>query len=569
MKRTSLPTILLFLCTIHIASAQCSFSVSNLEPCAGEPIVFEVLGQNPNSIYTWDIDLDGTPEFEGPSFSHDFPELSSDSTYQVVLYENGDSCSAQAVAVAARPDARVGVAPGLIVADGNEFRACNGSPTIDLVLFNASETIAHNNSYTINWGDGSPAETYDNGSFSNTSTISHTYMRLGYFTIFVTAEHQNGCVYTEHYIFYNGGNPSVGLVNPGNTVGLCAPATLEFPITNTDNNPPGTEYMIYVNGEVVDTFTQENVPAVFSYTFTENSCGATTTTGTYTNAFDVRIVAANPCNSSAATIEPIEVTTPPTPDFAVTSPVNLCAGEEYTFTDLSRDIIEVVSGNPTTCIDLLSPNWTITGNVGEDWTVSRGNLFGSSEIGVEFLNPGVYTIELTLISFSCGPLTVNREIVVFEPPEILPVDSVPLVRTDGASSFCAPLEATMPQVAAGDSLTYEWVITPATGWSFLDGTNISDARPRIRFEEGGLYEITAEVTNPCATVQWQGRVEVPGPPAVALEPLPDFCQMATLDFDSTSLSVRTNGSPVRAISWQFPGSSVATDDRFYPPRYSL
>ena len=564
MKRLFLSTLINMLLAVQLVSGQCRFTVSDLTPCAGEEVVFQVTDPDAAASYGWDIDRDGTADFTGESFTFDFRDQLQDTTLRIILYENGDSCGVEEVTVAGRPDPRIGVAPGLIVADGNEFRACNGSPTIDLVLFNASETFAANKSYTINWGDGSPSETFDNSTFSNTATIAHTYMRLGYFTIFVTAEHENGCVFTENYIFYNGGNPSVGLVNPGNTVGLCAPATLDFPITNTENNPPGTEYMIYVNGEVVDTFTQETVPDVFSYTFTENSCGATTTTGSYTNAFDLRIVASNPCNSSAATIEPIEVTTPPIPDFAVTSPVNLCAGEEYTFTDLSRDIIEVVSGNPTTCIDVLSPNWTISGNAGEDWTVSRGSLFGSEEIGVEFLNPGAYTIELTLISFSCGSLTVSREIVIFEPPQILPVDSVPLVRPDGGAPFCAPLEASMPEVATGDSLTYHWVITPATGWTFLDSTAAEDARPRIRFEEGGTYDITAEVSNPCATVLWQGRVEVPGPPAIALEPIPDFCQMATLDFDSTALSVRSNGSAISRVSWRFPGAETEADDRLYP-----
>ena len=57
-------------------------------------------------------------------------------------------------------------------------------------------------------------------------------------------------------------NPSVGLANPGNTTGLCAPATIDFPITNTATNPTGTIYNVYVSGILVATYTQENVPLV-------------------------------------------------------------------------------------------------------------------------------------------------------------------------------------------------------------------------------------------------------------------------------------------------------------------
>ncbi len=544
--------------------AQCNFTISDSSPCFTEEVRFEVVNPATTASYAWDIDEDGNTDFEGSSFTYDFANFPADSTILVTLYEDGDSCSTQSLVLNTVPDVSIGVTPGLIVVDGDEMRACNGSPTIDLVLFNRSETYDDNIKYTIDWGDGSAADEYNNTTFSNTQTISHTYMRLGYFTIFVTVEHRNGCVFTKNYTFYNGGNPSVGLVNPGNTVGLCAPATLDFPITNTENNPPGTEYMIYVNGEVVDTFTQENVPDVFTYTFTENSCGANTTTGSYTNAFDLRILASNPCNSSAATIEPIEVTTPPTPDFDIASPISICAGEEYTFTDLSRDIIEIISGNPSSCIDVLSPNWSISGTANEDWVLNNGSLFGSEQIGVEFLKPGVYTIELTIVSFSCGPLSISRDITIYEPPEIIPTDSIPFLGQDGSQALCAPLQAIMPKIAKGDSLSYNWIISPDTGWEFLDSTNSASLQPKIQFNEGGVYDVRVEVTNPCSVVSWQASLEVPGPPAAIMDPIPDFCQTATLNFDSANIDIRANGSLINEISWRFPGADLESTDELYP-----
>ena len=38
--------------------------------------------------------------------------------------------------------------------------------------------------------------------------------------------------------------------------------------------------------------------------------------------------------------------------------------------------------------------------------------------------------------------------------------------------------------------TWDWSISPATGWSFVDGTNSSSQNPKISFDEEGLYSIT-------------------------------------------------------------------------------
>ena len=546
-------------------SAQCSIIISDETPCALETISFEVNQPEPNLSYAWDLDGDGQPEAAGTSFSYEFPEAYTDSTYQVVLYRDGDSCHTSTVTVRGIPDVGIGVAPGIIVFDGNELKACNGSGTIDLQIFNTSTTIDDNTVYTIDWGDDSPPETFNNNTFSSVQTVTHTFNRLGYFTIRVSVERTNGCVFTENYVFYNGGNPSVGLVNPGNTVGLCAPATLDFPITNTENNPPGTVYTILVNGMVVDTFSQENVPSIYSYTFETNSCGVETTNGSYVNAFDMRIVASNPCNSSAATVEPIEVSARPQPEIAVTAPLNLCAGESYTFEDLTQGIVEVISGNPSSCLDVLSPSWTISGTVNEDWVVESGSLFGGSEVGISFLKPGVYTVELTIVSFSCGPLSVSREITIFAPPELTATEGeIPITDGNAGNGICAPIRVEMPEVAKGDSLSYQWAIEPATGWEFLDSTTANSLRPIIQFNEGGTFAISAMVSNPCANTTWNGSVRIPGPPTAMLAPLPDFCEQGTLSFDSTNIVYVNNDTPITGVLWSFPGAQTTSDSSFYP-----
>ena len=254
--------------------------------------------------------------------------------------------------------------------------------------------------------------------FTANNIITHTYSKFGYFPIFVSIEHTNGCIYTRNYTLYNGGNPSVGLANPGNTVGLCAPATLTFPITNTTGNPAGTEYHIFINGEEVASYDQDNLPPDFTYTFDVPSCGINTTTGNFKNAFDLKIVASNPCNSSAATIEPIEVSTPPDPKFEITQPAYPCTGTIYGFDNSTTNVNEVRSGSPSECVQTLNPNWTISGTAGEDWEIASGSLFNDSNVGIRFLKPGTYTVEMTIVSFSCGSGTYSQDITIFEQSEV-------------------------------------------------------------------------------------------------------------------------------------------------------
>ncbi|MCB9264655.1 MAG: PKD domain-containing protein [Lewinellaceae bacterium] len=543
--------------------AQCSFSVSNTSPCASEEVNFSVDSPTPGANYTWDLDEDGQSDLSGSSFSYSFPEMNTDSTYTATLFEDGNACSTQDITALAVPDPSIGVPPGIVALVDNEIKACNGSSSFDLEIYNASSTFGDNASYTINWGDGTPAEDHDNSTFSNTSTISHTYNGLGYYTIFITATHQNGCVFTRNYTFYNGGNPSVGLAIPGNTVGLCAPATLDFPITNTEGNPPGTEYTVYISGEEVAHFTQEELPDIFTYTFLESSCGVTTSTGNYNNAFDIRIVASNPCNSSTATIEPIEVSEPPEPFFDVTQPAFSCAGAIYGFENNTTNISEVVAGNPSQCIDVLNPTWTISGTSGEDWNVVSGNLFGSNTIEIEFLNPGVYVIEMKLVSFACGPVSFSQEITIQEPPEAGAAIQIPGPGGNG-NGGCTPLTIPFSNNSAGENLSFEWAISPGEGWSFVDSTHANSASPVVEFTEGGVYDIQLLVANSCAEVSWDTTLLMPGPPNIELAPIPDFCQSATLSFDSSSVQVQLNGLAAGSYNWSFPGGQPEASGNPFP-----
>ncbi|MBX2872248.1 MAG: PKD domain-containing protein [Saprospiraceae bacterium] len=545
-------------------NGQCTITITEDNPCSGAEVTIGVDDPDVGADYSWDLDNDGTVDLQGSVFfDYSFPEVFTDQTFTITLFRDGSSCSSLSVPVKAAPDVSIGVPQGTVTLEGNELKACGANGTLDLQLFNASTTIPENVTYTINWGDGSPSETFDNNTFNASSTISHVYNGFGYFPIFLSVEHTNGCVYTKNYTLYNGGNPSVGLATPGNTVGLCAPATLTFPITNTAGNPPGTEYRIYINGAEVARYDQDDLPPSFTYTFDNHSCGKETSTGNYQNAFDLRIVASNPCNSSAATIEPIEVSTPPEPLFEVTPPAYSCTGAIYGFSNSSSNINEVRSGDPSSCLEILSPNWTISGTAGSDWEIVSGNLFNSNNLDIRFLEPGTYTIEMTIVSFACGTYTYTQDIDISEQADVEGESQVIDVGEGPNGEPCSPYKFEMNSTTSGEILSYSWQVESDQDWDFIEGTTADSPDAKFIFYGGGDYNVKLSVANACATVEWDTLITLEGRPTAVLD-IPNACDQATLNFDNSLVSYGDNGYSIDSYDWTFEGAETTSSSDANP-----
>ena len=217
---------------------QCGFNVSNNTPCGLTSV--QMTADNLGN-YTWDMNGDGIIDASGNNPFYIFPSSNIPVTYTISQLENGLVCATQTIVVQPKADPSIGVLPGQAIMQGNQIRLCSGSPDATLSIFNASSTLSTNAGYQINWGDG-VIENYDNTTFSAATILEHDYSGFGYYTITVTTTSLYACDASTSYLFYNGSNPSVGMANPGNTVGLCVPATITFPIFGTDNNPTGTTY---------------------------------------------------------------------------------------------------------------------------------------------------------------------------------------------------------------------------------------------------------------------------------------------------------------------------------------
>ncbi len=540
--------------------AQCNFTLSDNNVCGFESINFNVI--NPSGNYTWDFDGDGNIDATGPNVTYAFPASNNTILYNTLLFRNNNYCQTEQIIVETTPDPVIGVLPGSGVLEDSLIRVCSSLPNVTLDIYNASSTFSSNVNYTIDWGDGT-IENFDNNSFPSTNFISHNYSGFGYYNISIEIEGSNGCTNTGEYIFYNGGNPSVGLATPGNTTGLCAPATVDFPITNITNNPTGTIYNVYVSGELITTYTQENVPAVFTYTFLEASCGLTTSTGNYQNAYDVQIEATNPCGSSQATIEPIEVSTPPDVIFSIDQPNYHCEGEEYTFSNENNQGGEVQSGNPSTCTSL-PPSWSITPGIpGVDWEITSGNFFGSDEISIIFYTPGNYTITMNLNSPSCGEGVYSQTIEVYGNPISEASVTLATAASPGADE-CVSTLASFENESTGDSLSFVWSISPSGGWNFEDTSTFTTEDILVNFTEPGDYTVSLLASNFCDSEVWDTVINIAAAPEISFSPMGAFCETATLNFDPSNVNLNANNGTFSSVEWSFPGGIPSSYSGAYP-----
>ena len=550
-------TLLLSILGIQSAFSQCDILISDSSPCASATVNFNV--DNPSGSYAWDFNNDNLIDAFSTAASYSYPENYVDVPYTIVLYKDGIACNTMGITVEGEADPTIGVIPGSGILEDNMIRVCSSNPEISLELYNASASYSINQSYSINWGDGS-IENFDNTSFSNTSTITHDYSTYGYFTITLTVTTVTGCISTNSYTLYNGSNPSVGLANPGNTVGLCVPATINFPLTNTASNATGTVYTVYISGEIVATYTQDNVPSIFSYTFLESSCDNTTSTGNYDNAFDVQILASNPCGTSQATIEPIEISEPLDLVFDVDQPSIGCEGTIYTFTNDSEGLGEVGSGN---CTDL-APSWSITPGIpGVDWEIVGGNTFASQEIEVIFLVPGVYTIEMVINSPSCGLQAYAQAVEIFEGTEVSVSGYLETVVSPGNEN-CIPTVGYFFNESQGDSLVFTWDVNPNNGWEYVDTFNENSHDLQIMFTEAGEYTIFLSAENYCGIATWDTTLTIAAAPEITLDPFPIWCNEATLDFDDNNVNIELNYGILSSIEWSFPGATPSSSSELYP-----
>lgn len=547
------------------ASAQCEILASQTEVCEFQELTLIVDNQNLASTYSWDIGGDGSNIIESDTATFSMDYLAGDSLVNIVLLENGSPCDSIGIQVYNAPLIDIGIPlTSNISLNGDLLKSCVADDRAVVKIFNFAPTSNPVSSYEVDWGDGD-TESFSPEEFSPISTIEHAYQDDGYYSITITAiSNENACNTSKTYTFYKGSNPAIGFATPGNTVGLCAPATIDFPILNYLDNPTGTEYKVFVNGDEVAYYDQTNIPAIYSHTFDDSSCGLTTSTGNYENAYDVQIIAINPCNSSSATIEPIEISEGPSPEILFDTTIT-CTEQIITFTN-NTSALEVVGGSPSECLTELLASWEVTPLIGnsDSYEIISGSPFGSNEIQISFNEAGTYYIEMLVNSPACGIFATGDTIVIEEPP----VTSFEIDDLNGSAGTsenpCAPFAVFLDNTSQGDSLIYLWNITTDGNFTLGDGYSEDSEDIELVIEDGGTVNIALSAENTCASVSWDTSFVIASPPEAILDPIPDDCLGLELDLQDY-ITYSTNGNEITSYQWSFPDNQAASSTDSIPP----
>ncbi len=505
--------------------------------CSGSTISFTNSSTGSLLSYQWNFGNGNTSALQNPTNVFDTVGAPAYVSYPVILIATtpgncGDTIT-KIIYVRRKPDGQVD--------DFNnipKFVQCNVvSSPFSLQIDNVSGTNNNDSIYTIDWGDGSGLQNFFNG-FTNTT---HIYATTGAFTMTVTTTDSFGCVNTNTYSVFNGGNPAVSLGNTGSTSG-CTPYDITFTIdtsvTGVGANATGTTYTLSFNdGSTATTYTHLPPPSIIK-TLTEPSCGVNTVG--FPNSFEAVLTVNNPCGTNSATIRPIYISTKPEARIEI-QPDNsdtVCLNAPFVIRDVS-DTGSVSSNSgcnqtPRRLWDVLpGTGWTLnTGGFGNatNWNNNPAN-WGSQELNMTFTDTGVYTVELIVGNIAqaglsvCGDDTIRRVIRVLNPPT-----SSFTIDGNGASG-CLNHTVLFNNNSTGDDITYRWEITPNSGFFLQSGTLTSDS-PVLVFNTIGEYFVELFTENRCNIDSLTDTIVVKDVPIVALPDTQTYCGAQILFYDS-------------------------------------
>ena len=113
-------------------------------------------------------------------------------------------------------------------------------------------------------------------------------------------------------------------------------------------------------------------------------------------------------------------------------------------------------------------------------------------------------------------------------------------------------------------MTFEWIINPGSGWEYVDTFNQFSEDLQILFTQAGEYDVSLVVSNECGSEIWDTTLVIADAPEVILDPIPDFCEEATLDFDAGNVNFIANFGTFSSIDWSFPGATPSSSTDTYP-----
>lgn len=400
-----------------------------------------------------------------------------------------------------------------------------------------------NSVYYIDYGDGS--DTIIN--WPPPDTIFHTYdssscpLPGNQYTISV--EVRNGCNPTPSSV---GGIIVAESPDPDFIADVDFVGCVNQPVTIENTSEPGFNLLCDRQARYIWDY-GDGSPRVTQISFgdpPDPPAHTYTSTGIYNIELIIEPIGATPCGADSITI-PICIQDVPLVNFELDDDT-ICSGETITFSYLE---------NMIPLCDTTDLIWTITPATG--FTLVGGSNLDST-VTYRFHRSGNYRMLITA-SNECGQDTMSLPFVV----QGLPVFQLP---ADTAICGAAVIDFKDPALAFSieDSLSeinsYQWAITPATGWAFLNGTTADTALPTIDFQQVNTYLLVLTITNNCGSTSDSMLVDITERPV--LDTISDtlICYGNGAGFRASA----TLGLPPYTFSWGIQGQGiVATGDTVF------
>ena len=186
------------------------------------------------------------------------------------------------------------------------------------------------------------------------------------------------------------------------------------------------------------------------------------------------------------------------------------------------------------------------GAVAWNWTDGNGNTFNIQNPGTTYLNPGNYTVTLTVTNATGGTSVKTKQISVNAKPT-LAFSASPL-------TGCSPLAVTFTNTSTAGSGSITNYL-----WDYGNGGNSNTASPTYTYTTAGVNSVTLQVTNSAGCVN---TLTKPNYINVASAVTAGFTFTApagcgfpqTITFNNTSVG----GSGVLTYAWNFGDGNTST-----------
>ena len=310
--------------------------------------------------------------------------------------------------------------------------------------------------------------------------------------------------------------------------------------------PPVAVYTVLPNpvcvgATVSTTNTSTNTPTSYQWgvspaTFTVTSGSLTSATPTFTfsvaGTYAITLVATNASGSSAMVTQTVTVDPclPPTVVYTA-SDLTPCLNVSVTLTDNSLN-------TPT------SWSWTVSPIAGATITGAS-----SQNASILFTVAGTYMVTLT----ATNAYGSSNSVQTFTAAAACPGPVAAFTASTLAGCIGNPI--TLTDASTGAPTSWNWTVSPITGWNFTTGTAASQ-NPALTFTASGTYTVTLDATNASGTTSTSQTIVI----ADCAPPVPSFtpsssvlCTGDCITFNNTS----TSSTPA-TYSWIFGNSQTST-----------